>query len=65
MGVFTSHELESGTVPVEYTYGDSDAISMLAGFRRHIVGKTLINVFQCDIAEIRFVGKLVIIQSFS
>jgi len=38
---------------------------MLAGFRRHIVGKTLINVFQCDIAEIRFVGKLVIIQSFS
>jgi len=28
------------------------------------VGKTLINVFHCDIAEIRFVGKLVIIQTF-
>ena len=35
---------------------------MLAGFRRHLVGKTLINVFRCDIAEIRFVGKLVIIH---
>jgi len=30
---------------------------MLAGFRRHLVGKTLINVFHWDIAEIRFVGK--------
>jgi len=30
---------------------------MPAGFRRHLVGKTL-NVFHCDIAEIRFVGKL-------
>ena len=39
---------------------DSDVISMPAGFRRHLVGKTLINVFHCDIAEIRFVGKLVI-----
>jgi len=29
------------------------------------VGKTLINVFHCDITEIRFVGKLVIIQTFS
>ena len=29
-----------------YVYGDSDAISMPAGFRRHPVGKTLIiNVF--------------------
>ena len=28
-----------------YTYGDSDVISMPAGFRRHLVGKTLINVF--------------------
>jgi len=46
-----------------YIWGDSDAISMLAGFRRHLVGKTLINVFHCDIAEIRFVGKLVIIQT--
>ena len=33
-------------------------------FRRHLVGKTLINVFHCDSAEIRFVGKIVIIQTF-
>jgi len=38
---------------------------MLAGFRRHLVGKTLIDVFHCDVAEIRFVGKLMIIQTFS
>ena len=31
---------------------------MSAGFCRHLVGKTLINVFHCDITEIRFVGKL-------
>ena len=37
---------------------------MLAGFRRHLVGKTLINIFHFNIAEIRFVGKLVIIQTF-
>ena len=37
---------------------------MPAGFRRHLVGKTLRNVFHRDIAEIRFVGKLVIIQTF-
>ena len=50
-----------------YTYGDSDVISMPAGFCRHVVGKTLINVFHCDSAEIglRFVGKIVIIQTFS
>jgi len=48
-----------------YTQGDSGVISMLAGFRRHLVGKTLINVFHCDIAEIFFVGKLAIIQTFS
>ena len=28
-----------------YTYGDSDVISMLAGFRRHLVGNALVNVF--------------------
>jgi len=49
----------------DYTQGDSDVISMPAGFHRHLVGKTLINVFHCDIAEIRFVGKPVIIQTFS
>jgi len=32
--------------------GDSDVISMPAGFRRHLVGKTLRNDFHCDIAEI-------------
>jgi len=50
-----------------YTYGDSDVISMPAGFCRHVVGKTLINVFHCDSAEmgLRFVGKIVIIQTFS
>jgi len=47
------------------TQGDSDVISMPVGFRRHLVGKTLINVFRYDVAEIRFVGKLVIIQTFS
>jgi len=47
------------------TKGDSDVISMPVSFRRHLVGKTLINVFHCDIAERRFVGKLVIIQTFS
>jgi len=48
-----------------YTQGDSGAVSMPAGFRRHLVGKTLRNVFHCAIAEKRFVGKLVIIQTFS
>ena len=45
--------------------GRSDVISMPAGFRRHLVSTTLINVFHCDNAEIRFVGKIVIIQTFS
>jgi len=48
-----------------YIYGDSVVNLMLAGFRRHLVGKTLIDVFHCDVAEIRFVGKLMIIQTFS
>jgi len=48
-----------------YAYGDRDVISMPAGFRRHLVGKTLVNFFHCDIAEICFVGELVIIQTFS
>ena len=43
---------------------DSDVISVSAGFSRHLVGKTFINVFHCDIAEIRFVGKLMIIEKF-
>ena len=48
-----------------YTQGDSDAISVPAGSRCHLVGKTLKNVFHCDTAEIRFVRKLVIMQTFS
>jgi len=48
-----------------YTYGDSDVVSIPAGFRRHLVGPTVRNVFHCDIAEVRFVGKLVTIQTFS
>jgi len=42
--------------PVSVCPGDSDVISMPAGFRRHLVGKTLMNVIHCDIAEIRFFG---------
>ena len=30
---------------IHYTQGDIDEISMPAGFRRHLVGKTLRNVF--------------------
>jgi len=46
--------------------GDSDVIAVPAGFHCHLVGKTLVIVFQCDIDEIYFVGKLVIIiQTFS
>jgi len=48
-----------------YTQGDSDVISMPAGFRRHLVGKTLINVFTVILLKIRFVGELVIVQTFS
>jgi len=40
-------------------------ISMPDGFRRHLVGKTLRNVCHCDIAERRFVGKLVIIYGLT
>ena len=37
---------------------------MPAVFRRHLVGKALINVFHCDTAEIHFVGNIVIIKTF-
>jgi len=37
---------------------------MPARIRRHLVGNTLINVFHCDSAKIRFVGKIMIIQTF-
>ena len=35
---------------VKCIQGDSDVILMPAGFRRHLVCKTPINVFHCDIA---------------
>jgi len=41
------------------------SISMPAGFRRHLVGKTPRNVCHCDIAYIRLVGKLMIILTLS
>ena len=40
-----------------YTQGDNDVISFQS-FHYHLVDKTLINVCNCDIAEIRFVSKL-------
>jgi len=40
-------------------------MSVPAGIRRHLVGKTSRNVCHRDIAEIRFVGKLMIIWTFS
>jgi len=46
------------------TQGDSDIISMPAGVCCHLVGKTLRNICYCNIAEIRFVAKLMIIQIF-
>ena len=39
------------TTTQAHTYCDSGVISMPAGFCRHVVGKTLINVFHCDSAE--------------
>jgi len=59
-----------------YTQGDSDgkmratsgsirAFQCQLAFARHLVGKTLINVFHRGITEIRFVGKLMIIRTFS
>jgi len=48
-----------------HRYGTKLVISVPAGFRRHLAGKTLINVFHCDIAEVRFAGKLMIILIFS
>jgi len=49
---------------IHCTWGDSDVISVPAGFRRHLVGKTD-KCFHRDITEIRFVGKLINIQTFS
>jgi len=38
---------------------------MPAGFRHHIVGKTLTNIRYRDIAQVHFVGKLVIMRTFT
>jgi len=38
---------------------------MAAAFRRHVVGKTQRPLCYCDIAYMRFVGKLMIIWAFS
>jgi len=46
------------------THTDSDIILMPAGFHRHLEGKTLRNVFHCNLAEIHCVGKLVIVWTF-
>jgi len=61
----TCQDTEFSLDYIRYAQGDSDVISMPAGYRRHLVGETLINVFHCDITEIRFVGKLMIIRTFS
>jgi len=57
--------IQSDTMKNYIYIGDSDVISMPAGFRRHLVDKTVINVFHCDITKIRFVGKLMTIRTFS
>ena len=49
------------TIYIRWQY----VISVPADFRRHLLGKTPINVFHCNIAKICFVGKLVIMQTFS
>jgi len=41
------------------------SISMPAGFRRHLVGKTLTNVCYSAVIEIRFVGRLMVMLTFS
>jgi len=56
--------MRSGVIKIFNTQGDSDIISMPAGFRRHLVGNTLINVFHCDITEIRFVVNLLIMMAW-
>jgi len=46
--------------------GDSDVISMPAGFRRHLEGKTPINLFTViSLKCAPSVGKIVIIHAFS
>jgi len=56
-------QVKSHTIQASYTQGDTYVVSMPAGFRRHFVGKTLLNVCHRDTTEIRFVGKLVITET--
>jgi len=61
--IYFSHECNlHGTSTM--TQEDIHVISMPAGFRRRLVGKTLRNVCHCNIAEILFADKLFIIQTF-
>ena len=55
-GTFRTRSLFTGLRRFVYTQGDNDVISMPAGFRRHLVGNTLINAFHRHIAVIRLVG---------
>ena len=41
------------------------SISMPAGFRRHLVGKTLKNAGYYNSAKMRFIGKLMIVWTLS
>jgi len=41
----SAHQHHRRRKTILYTWGDCDVISMPAGFRRHLVGKTLRNVF--------------------
>jgi len=48
-----------------YTQGDSDVVSMPAGFRRHLVGKTLINVFTVISPKYALLASWWLTQTFS
>ena len=52
MYAFSWFHIRRSCASIIYTWGDNDVISVPACFCRHLVGKTLRNVFHCDIAEI-------------
>jgi len=60
---YRDHRFGDVISPCVYTWC-SDVISMPAGYRRHLMGKTVNNVCHCDLAEIRLVGKLMITRTF-
>ena len=57
-------ERENGPI-YRVTVTQFRSISMPAGFRRHLVGKTLRNVCYSTVTLVRFVGRLVITWTFS